>query len=81
MGDTVGKFQKFSAPQILRETGLVILKHKISAILTILATLNFEFFVTFDIFKHEIFSQIKSKPAIVKIAVIDLLKLAKIDFT
>ena len=50
--------------------------------LTILAALNFEFLDNFDIFKCEISKNQKFKaPKIVKMAVFDHLKSAKIDFT
>ena len=52
------------------------------SILIILAALNFEFLDNFDIFKCEI-SKIQNlkPPKIVEMAVYDILKSAKIEFT
>ena len=79
MGDTVWNFQNFSAPQILHEINDGHFEAPKSAILTILATLNFEF-LTFSNVNFSYKLKIKAS-TIVKIAVIELLKSAKIDFT
>ena len=51
-------------------------------IFTILDALNFDLFGTFDVFKFEIAKKSEFKASkIVKMAVFDLLKSAKIDFT
>ena len=52
-------FKDFSATQILREINFVILKSQKTAILTTVATLNFEFLGTFNYFKCEIFPKLK----------------------
>ena len=48
------KFQNFSATQILREINLGHFEEPKTAILTILAALNFGILAIFDIFKSEI---------------------------
>ena len=80
---TMCKFQDFSAVHILRKIKFGHFEPPKATILTIYAALDFEFLGTFDIFKCEIFLK-KSKFntfKIVKSAVFDLLKLAKLDFT
>ena len=76
------KFQDFSAIQILCEIKFDHFEGPKTAILTIWALMNFEFFDIFDIFVCEITQKSKFKASkIVKTAVFDLLKSAKIDFT
>ena len=80
-----GIFRDFSATQILREINFGHFEAPKTAILTIWVALNFEFLGNFDIIKFEIFlKMLKSKFKsfkIVKTAVFDPLKSAKIDFT
>ena len=78
----MGKFQDVSATRILREITLGHLEAPKTAILSILAGLNFEFLGNHNIFKYDIFQKTKFKASkIVKTAVFDRLKSAKIDFT
>ena len=55
----MGKIQDFSATQILREINFGHFEAPKTAILTIWAALNFEFVGIFDIFKCEMFQNIK----------------------
>ena len=76
------KFQDIFATQILHEIDFDHFEALKIAILTFWAALNSEFFGFFDIFKREIFPKSKFKASkIVKMAIFDLLKSAKIDLT
>ena len=75
------KFQDFPTTQILREINLGHFDAPKTAILTIWAPLKFEFLGSFNIFKCEIFPKIKIQSfQNCILAVLDLLKSAKIDF-
>ena len=79
---TVWKFQNFTATHILREINFGHIEVPKTAILNILAALNFEFLEIIDIFKGEISQKsIFKAPKILKISVFDLLKSSHIDFT
>jgi len=81
----VWKIQDFSATHILREINLNLghFEAPKSAILAIVAALNVLVFgIFFDMFKCEIPKNQNSKASkVVKMAVFELLKSAKIDFT
>ena len=79
------KYQDFSNAQILREINFVTLKPLKSAIVTILAAMDFEFFENFWHFQvwnsqTSKFKEFKASK-IVKMAVFHLVVSAKIDFT
>ena len=77
-----GNFRIFVATQSLREINFGHFEAPKTAILTIWADLNFKFLDIFDIFNREIPKKSRIKASkIVKMAVFDLLKSAKIDFT
>ena len=71
------KFQDFSTTQNLREINFGHFETPKTAILSIWAALNFEFFGIFDTFKREMREIFPN----IKIQTFDLLQSAKIDLT
>ena len=76
------KFQDFSCTQILREINFGYFDVQKVPFLPFEQLQTLQFLGTFDIVKYEIFQKLKFKASkIVKMAVFDLLKSAKIDLT